>query len=95
MTKKLKSMVEKEILKELKDLKLSREVEEEAKSIVIGERGLMPVVSNEIEIVWVNQSGYGRKAILSVDNEGKKEFEKVMEICKKNYKTKRIEGGLK
>ena len=82
---------EKEILKELKDLKLSKEVYEEAKSIVLGERGLMPILSNEIEIVWVHPSGYGRKAILSVNNEGRKEFEKVHEICKKNYDTKRLE----
>jgi len=45
----------------------------------------MPVLSNKIQIVWVHPFGYGREAILTVDNEGRKQFEKVNELCKKQY----------
>lgn len=78
---------EKELKEEIERLmkELSPEVRAEAESILYGKSGLMPITSNRIEIVWVHPCGYGRKAVLCVTNEGKKEFERVMELCKKKY----------
>lgn len=78
---------EEKLIKEIeKTLELlSKEVREEAKDILKGEKGIMPVNSNQIEIVWVHPCGYGRKSILTVNAEGRKEFEKVEALCKKQY----------
>ena len=65
---------------------LSPEIKEEVIPILKGEKGLMPILSNKIEIVWVNPWGLGRKAILEVDNEGREEFERVNDFLRKRFK---------
>ena len=80
-------VTEERLTKEIEDLlnSLSPEIRVEAESILKGERGLMPITSNNIEIVWVHPCGYGRKAELNVTDEGRKEFEKVNAMCKKQF----------
>ena len=78
---------EEKLIEEIDELlnSLSPEIKVEAESILKGERGLMPITSNKIDIVWAHKCGYGRKAVLSVTDDGRKEFEKVHALCKKQY----------
>jgi hypothetical protein len=80
-------MSEEKLVEEIENLlnSLSPEIKAEAKSILKGERGLMSVTSNNIEIVWVHPCGYGRKVKLHVTDEGRKEFEKVNAMCRKQF----------
>jgi hypothetical protein len=87
MVKITKKIDEEELVKEMQILldSLSPEIRREAESIVKGERGLMPINSNQIKIVWVHPCGYGREAILTVDEDGRKQFERVYWFLKKQY----------
>lgn len=85
-TKKLKINLLKECEERELLTSISPEVRFEAVKIISGKKGLMPVTSNTIEIVWVHPCGFGRKAVLTVNAEGRKEFELVEKYISKRFK---------
>ena len=82
-----KERLQKKIVKLLESL--SPEVREEAESIFKGERGIMPVNSSKITIVWIHPSGLGRIAELNVTPQGREEFKKINELCREQHELMR------
>ena len=66
-------------------MKLDKNIEEYRKDILAGRKGLMPITSNKITIVWVHSCGHGRMVELDVDDEGRKQFEAINKECKEQY----------
>jgi len=79
--------LQKKIVKLLESL--SPEVREHAENIFKGERGIMPINSDKIIIVWVHPSGLGRMAELNVTDEGREEFKKINELCREQHQLMR------
>lgn len=66
-------------------MKFDKLIADYRKDILKGELGLMPIPSNKITLVYVTSHGFGRIIELRVDNEGRKQFEFIMEEIKKKY----------